>query len=112
MEQALDQVETLLRRYGHAYEANLASIARRQFVQDPQAACRAINTSEWWEDRHSIAAVDLAIDGGFTPQARRDAQDLRSALTLIFTTMLAYGEQNDAGEIVVSQFQKWSESRI
>jgi len=112
MEQALSRVETLLRNYGHTYEANLAAIAVRQFERDPKAACRTINSSEWWEGSDSIAAVDLAIDGGFTADARRDARGLRSALTVIFATMLAYGENNDAGEIIVSQFQKWAESHV
>jgi hypothetical protein len=112
MEEALVRAETLLRRYGHTYAANLAEIARDQFARDPRAACRAINSGEWWEGRDSVAAIDLAIDGGYTPAARRDAQLLRDALTTIFTTLLAYGERNSAGEIVVSQFSKWAESNV
>lgn len=112
MRQALDQLERLMRQYGHTYEANLAAIARARFMQDPRDACRAINSDEWWHDSRSVAAIDLAVDGGFTPAARRDAQALRQALIEIFTTMRAYGEHNDAGEIMVSQFRKWAESRI
>jgi hypothetical protein len=109
---ALAQAEQLLRLYGHVYAANLAAIARAAFEKDPQAACRTINTEEWWDGNRSLSAIDLAVDGGFTADARRDAQRLRQALIVIFTTMRAYGEHNAAGEIVVSQFQKWMDSHV
>ena len=112
MLEALERTEGLLRHYGHVYEANLAAIARALFERDPKAACQAINTEEWWDSAASVAAIDLAVDGGFTMQARRDAQAFRQALTEIFGTMLAYGENNAAAEIIVSQFEKWRESHI
>lgn len=109
---ALEDVEQLLRRYGHVYEANLAGIGHAAFAEDPRAACRLLNRDEWWNGHRSVAAIDLALDGGFTAEARRDAQKLREALIEVFTTMLAYGEHHEAGEIVVSQFRKWQESHI
>jgi hypothetical protein len=112
MRLALDLLEQLLRQYGHIYEANLAAIARAEFDSDPEAACREINRDEWWNDRRSVAALDLAVDGGFTAPARRDAQALRQALIEVFATMRAYGEHNAAAEIVVAQFHKWIESRV
>lgn len=112
MHRALADIETLLRRYGCTYQANLAAIARTLYERDPHAACRTINSAEWWEGSASVAATDLAVAGGFTDQARRDAQALRGALIDVFTTLRAYGERNDAGEIVVSQFNKWQESHV
>jgi hypothetical protein len=112
VEGALHTIETLLRDYGRVYEANLAGIAYAGWCSDPHAACRAINCAEWWESADSVAAIDLAVEGGFTPGARRDAQRFRAALTEVLATMLAYGQHNRTGEIVVSQFQKWDESRI
>ncbi len=112
MHDALRQLEELLRRYGHVYEANQAAIARRTFERDPAAACRMMNSGEWWNDTQSIAAIDLAIDGGFTPEARTDAQTLRNALIEVYSIMTTFGEHNDAGEIIVSQFNKWAESHI
>ncbi|MGD8955907.1 MAG: hypothetical protein PVJ03_01145 [Chromatiaceae bacterium] len=112
MQAALDQLERLLRAYNHVYAANLAAVARETYAQDPSAACRMLNSDEWWDSRQSVAAIDLAVDGGFTPMAREDAQALRRALIEVFTTMLAYGEENPAGEIIVSQFQKWMESHV
>jgi hypothetical protein len=112
MRQALEQVESLLRDYGHVYEANLAAIAQATFERDPEAACRGINTEEWWNGADSLAAVDLAVEGGFTAQSRQDAMAYRAALSEIFDTMLASGERNEAGEIIVSQFRKWRESHI
>lgn len=112
MERALQTVERLLRGYGHTYQANLAAIALDAFASDPHQACRLINTDEWWNAPDSVAAVDLAIDGGFTPAARGDALALRRALVEIFTTLRAYGEHNVAGELVVTQFNKWIESHV
>ena len=109
---ALQRIETLLRAYGHTYEANLAAIAQTRFACDPLAGCRAVNNDEWWDDQHSLAAIDLAIDGGFTAQARSDAQTLRAALIEVYTTMLAYGERHPTGELEVAQFRKWMESHI
>ena len=112
MHQALTLIERLLRRHGHVYQANTAAIVRDTFASDPQAACQALNSDEWWNARDAIAAIDLAIDGGFSPRARADAQALRRALVTVFTTMRAYGERNATGELIVMQFQKWHESRI
>ena len=112
MQTALARTEQLLRSYGHDYEANLAAIAQQLFAADPAAACRAINSDEWWESAQSLASVDLAVSGGFTAQARHDAQSLREALIEIFTTLRAYGEHNAAGELIVTQFSKWRESHV
>jgi len=40
-QEALAQIEQLLRSYGHICEANLAAIARSAFERDPRAACHA-----------------------------------------------------------------------
>lgn len=112
MQAALVEIEALLRSYGHTYEANLAGIALARFANDPAATCRAVNSAEWWGDGHSLAAIDLAVSGGFTPAARRDAQRLRRALIEVFTTLRAYGETNAAAEILVMQFDKWNQSNV
>jgi hypothetical protein len=112
MQAALQTVESLLRKYGHVYGANLAEIARRHYARDPLEACRELNNDEWWGDRDAIAAFDLALDGGFSPEARADGDRLRAALEEIYATMKGYGEQNAQGEIMVSQFNKWRTSRI
>lgn len=112
VQRALNDIERLLRAYGHTYEANLAAIVAQTYARDPQAACRQLNSDDWWSDRDAVCAIDLAVDGGFTAEARRDGQQLRRALIAVFTTMLAYGEENASGELVVSQLQKWLESNI
>lgn len=112
MHDALIRVECLLRAYGHVYQANLAAIAVQTFDRDPHHACRLVNSDEWWSGLDSVAAIDLAVDGGFTATARQDALALRRALVEVFTTLRAYGEHNDAGELVVSQFSKWIESHV
>lgn len=112
MQQSLRDIERLLRAYGHTYEANLAELAAATFARDPHAACRQLNSAEWWDARDAVCAIDLAVDGGFTPEARRDGRRLRHALIEVFTTMRAYGERNDGGELIVSQLQKWLESHL
>ncbi|MCB1800750.1 MAG: hypothetical protein KDI82_03585 [Gammaproteobacteria bacterium] len=112
MLEALNEIERLLRSHGHTYHANLAGIAAVLSVKDPIAACRAINSDDWWQGADSLAALDLGLSGGFTSQARQDAHALRLALIDVFSTLLAHGECNEAGEIVVSQFRKWLESHM
>jgi hypothetical protein len=112
MEAALSLIEGLLRDYGHAYQANLAMIARERFACAPQEACRILNDAEWWGGPDAIAAVDLALSGGFSAQARRDGQRLRAALIEVYTTMKGFGEHNGQAELVTSQFQKWLSSHI
>jgi hypothetical protein len=112
MENALRTVETLLRKYGHTYQANLAMIAREQFMASPQAGCRVLNDDEWWGGSDSVAAVDLAVDGGFGAQAREDAKRLWGALIEIYATMKAYGKSHPQAEIVTAQFNKWLTSHV
>ena len=94
------------------YEANQAAIAGELYRRDPHAACRTLNDAGWWEDRQAVASVDLALSGGFTPEARADAQSLRAALVEINTRMCAYGERNARADIIVAQFGKWKESQV
>jgi hypothetical protein len=112
MEAALSLVEELLRQYGHPYQANLAMIAREQFARAPQEVCRRLNDEEWWGGSDAIAAVDLALIGGFSAEARRDGQRLRAALIEVYATMKGYGQHNAQAELFTSQFQKWLTSHI
>lgn len=112
MQQALEQIEQLLRSCGHTYEAKLAAIARNAFERDRKAACRALKSNEWWSSSRSLAAIDLAMNGGYTTRSRQDSQALRRSMIEIFTTMRAYGEHNESAEILVSQFHEWLGSRI
>ena len=112
MRQALDDIERLLRAYSHTYEANLAAIVAETYRRDPKDACQQLKTDEWWEERDAVCGIDLALDGGFTPEARKDGKQLREALITVFMTMLAYGEKNDRGQLIVAQLQKWLESNI
>lgn len=112
MLRALATVERLMRRYGHDYAANLAEIAGRRFSDDPAGTCRALNSAEWWGPGPSVTEIELVVDGGFSPQARRDSRDLRIALLQIYRCMKAYGEINEAAEIQVAQFDKWIQSDI
>jgi hypothetical protein len=112
MEEQLRTVEELLRKYGHTYQANLAMIAAEQFTRSPEQACRSLNDDEWWGGRGSVAATDLAVDGGFSTRAREDGKRLRAALIDIYATMKACGEHHEQAEIVTAQFTKWLTSHV
>ena len=87
-------------------------IAREQFVRAPREACRLLNDEAWWGDRDAIAAVDLALSGGFSAAARHDGQRLRAALIEVYATMKGFGEHNDQAELTTSQFRKRLTSHI
>jgi hypothetical protein len=72
MHEALAQIARLLRSCGRTYEANLTAIARNAFERDPRAVCQARNSEEWWSGTHSLAAIDLAMDGGYTGRSLQD----------------------------------------
>jgi hypothetical protein len=112
MDEALDTVEQLLRKYGHTYQANLAMVAQEQFSRSPEQACRSLNDDEWWGGRESVAAADLAVEGGFSAEAREDGKRLRLALIQVYATMLVYGQRHEQAEIVIAQFKKWLTSHV
>jgi hypothetical protein len=112
MLRALETTEALLRRYHHDLAANLAEIVLRRFPDDPAGACRLLNSVEWWGPGPCVAEIELVVDGGFSPDARRDGRQLRRALLEIYLCMKAYDEFNEAAEIQVAQFDKWLRSDI
>lgn len=112
IEATLATLEKLLRQYDHIGEANLAEWVGCQWKQDPQTACRLLDSADWWDGEESIAAIDLSIDGGFTHQAREDAQVLRFSLMELVDWMKSNGVENPQAELVVSQFNKWLASSI
>ena len=112
VEAALETVESLLRKYGHVYQANLVEIVLQHCRIDFRGACRALNSDEWWAHRNAIAACDLALDGGFSAEARADVDRFRAALVEIYATMKGQDECHAEGEIVAAQFHKWLTSRV
>ncbi|MGV6859595.1 MAG: hypothetical protein ACWA5X_11545 [bacterium] len=112
MKQALHQIETLLRQYQHPYEANLAAIVREQAKTDILKACQLLDSDEWWADRDSIASIDLAIEGGFSPESRKHAQTLRHSLTTLAAHMEHHHIHNEEATLTASQFNKWEVSHI
>ena len=81
MKQHLTEIEELLRKYEHVYQANLAMTARDAEEREVGTGLRQLDSDEWWGDSDSVAAIDLAITGDFTPEARRDAATFRKLLT-------------------------------
>ncbi len=112
MEQTLRIVEDVLRAYGRVYQANLAMIAGGRFSRAPHEACRLLNNDDWWGGRDSIAALDCAVEGGYSTGAREDARRLRAALVEIYGVMKAFGEVNENAELLASQFRKWVVSGV
>ncbi len=112
MNEDLRLVEELLRRYGHGEGADRAMLARALYARDPVAGCRALSGDDWWADKDSTAAVDLGLDGGFSPEARRDGQRLRAALVAIEERLAADGHSNPQAQLIAAQFRKWLASQV
>lgn len=112
MKELFDELETLLRKYQHVYQANLAMTAGEAEQRAPGSGIQQMDSEEWWGNSKSVAAIDLAIDGGFTPESRRDAAALRKALVELYQLMADQGLSNDQGEIMAAQFKKWLASQV
>jgi hypothetical protein len=108
----LERIERLLQAYGHVYAANHAAAARTLYRRDPEEAFRFVNGDDWWVGGDSIAAIDLAIDGGFSLRARRDARQLRADLVRLHGLAATRGQGHPTGALVVAQFRKWEASSI
>jgi len=110
MQEHLDRIELLLRQHGFVYQANLVDIVTETLRRDSDAAFAALQSDEWWGDHESIAAIDLGIAGGFTPEARRDGQMLREALVAVFRELQREcGDlSDDHMDLVARHFHKWS----
>lgn len=107
MNDDLWDVEQLLRRYGHGDRADWVMRARELYARDPERALRVVSGDDWWGGKDSIAAVDLGLDGGFSPEARRDGQRLRATLVAIEETLASVGGSNPQAQLVAAQFRKW-----
>jgi hypothetical protein len=114
VQKALTRIESVLRRHGFVYQANLAEIAAATLARDPAAACALLQADEWWGDRDSIAAIDLGVVGGFTPEARCDGQALREALVEVFRELrrVCGDLSDDHMDLVARHFHKWSVSGV
>lgn len=104
------EIERLLRHHGFVYQANLAGIAAATYTRSPREAYPVLLSDEWWGDRGSIAAVDLAVAGGFTPEARRDGQALRAALVAVFGELREVVDTDEHTALIARHFHKWSVS--
>ena len=110
MRETLLDIERLLRRHGLVYQANLAEIAAATWARSPREACPLLLSDEWWGDHGSIAAVDLAVAGGFTPEARQDGKALRAALVEVFRELRDRAGTDEHVDLVARHFHKWSVS--
>ncbi|MCP5137369.1 MAG: hypothetical protein H6981_11280 [Gammaproteobacteria bacterium] len=108
----LAEIDALLRRNGCHREAEVVVFAARLWARNPIAARDEMNGDDWWHGHHGIAAIDLAIAGGFTRVARDDAQRLRDALIELREHLDAHGLNNDEADLQVRQFRKWAASHV
>jgi len=112
VKERLGRVEQLLRKYDQVYQANLAMLAASAAEKGPAAGLAQLDSDEWWGNADSVAAIDLAIAGGFSPEARRDAATLRRDLADLYQLMVDHGVHNEKGEIMAAQFRKWLASHM
>ena len=107
MRATLAEIEDLLHRYGQDYQASVVAATRHAWADDRPLALQRLTSPEWWETPDSVAAVDLAIAGGFSPQARADHDRFLRALIDVYEQMTRAGAINPRAELVVAEFRKW-----
>ena len=108
----LAEIEALLRAHDCQREAEVVVFAGRLWSRNPIAACEELNSDTWWHGRDGVAAVDLAIAGGFTRGARDDARRLREALIVLREYLDAHALSNEEADLQVRQFRKWAASHM
>ncbi len=103
----LATLETLLRRYGQDYQASVVAATRHAWRTDRPLALERLAGPDWWEAPDSVAAVDLAVAGGFSPAARADHDRFLQALLRVHEQMTRAGARNPRAGLLVAEFRKW-----
>ena len=109
---ALQELEVLLRKYEQAYLANTVTVAMGYAVSGDERLWPGLCSDEWWGDSDSIAAVEPAVLGGFTRNARADSRRLRELMLAVYAGMQAHCIPPPEARLMANQFNKWLVSQI
>ena len=110
MRDILKQLETLLRAYDFAIEANTVAGAKDLFDINPDKACQLMVSPTWWAGKDAVAEANVSIAGGFMPQARKDQQRLQQMFIDLYQQLVDKGYSSEHAKIVTAQYNKWQVS--
>lgn len=112
MVEALQELEALLRRYGQPYLANTVSVATGYALAGDERLWPSLCSVEWWGDSGSIAAIEPAVLGGFTRDARADSRRLRELMLTVYAGMQTHCIPPPEARLMANQFNKWLVSQV
>lgn len=112
MIETLEALETLLRKYDQPYLANSAKVALSFADSKDDRLWATLCSVDWWGDSNSIAAVEPAVLGGFTQEARDDSRRIRELMLDLFDEMQKHCIPPQEAKLMAAQFQKWLASEV
>lgn len=112
MQQTLEKIEALLRKYDFTIEANIVASTMEQYRHDQAEACEKMIEDSWWTGEDAVAEANLSIGGGFTADSRQDQDQFQQLIIELYQRLNEAGYDTDHGKLVASQYQKWIASRV
>lgn len=112
MTDALRELESLLRKYQQPYLANAVTVALGHATVSDDRLWATLCSSDWWGDSDSIAAVEPAVLGGFTHEARHDSRRLRELMLAVYDEMQHHCIPPPEAKLMAAQFNKWLTSQM
>ena len=109
---ALQELEALLRRYGQPCLANRVHLAIGYAAAQDERLWASLCSDDWWGDSDSIAAIEPAVLGGFTRDARADSRRLRELMLAIYAEMQTHCIPPPEARLMANQFNKWLASQV
>ncbi|MEJ2308804.1 MAG: hypothetical protein P8Z31_07550 [Gammaproteobacteria bacterium] len=109
---ALHELESLLRKVEQPYHANAVRVALGYALADDERLWASLCSSDWWGDSNSIAAVEPAVLGGFTPEARHDSRRIRELMLSVYNEMQNHCIPPPEAKLMAAQFNKWLASQM
>ena len=112
MEQILIQLEALLREYDFTREANLVAGICKLQLHHPEQAYQLMIDEAWWVGADAVAEANIAIAGGFTPDARHDQDKFQTLIIELYQLLNQQGYDSEHAKLVTTQYNKWLVSRV
>ncbi len=107
MQNILEMLESLLRKYDLLREANTVSSTLDLLKLNRNEAYQQMSSEKWWIGEDAVAETDLSIAGGFMPEARHDQQQFQQLIINLYEQLQKAGYENDFARLITSQYQKW-----
>lgn len=109
---SLQGLESLLRKYEQPCLASAVSLALNHANARDERLWTDLCSGDWWGDSDSIAAIEPAVPGGFSRDARADSRRLRERMLIIYAGMQTHCVPPPEARLMANQFNKWLTSLI